>query len=204
MATKARGLLQRRGRPSRAPLPLRPRPDPRADRALPEPRAHRVGPGGAEEHGRLQRDGAPHARASARGRRVLLHRPPPALLALRRATRSPTAPSRSESCSPRFRRAQRGGRTERQLRPIKGEFAGPGAPRGRVTCCGGFAAYAANPASAGLSVSLLDVVDRDHASDRADRGECRGQERVWRLVADDGDPDQERQCDEADSVRRPA
>ena len=60
-----------------------------------------VGPGGAEEHGRLQRHGPPHARARSRtasssptsAAHSAPHRP--------RATRSPTAPSRSGSCSRR-------------------------------------------------------------------------------------------------------
>ena len=55
----------------------------------PEPQAHLLGPGGAEEHGRLQRHGPPHARAPPGRRRVLLHRPPPALLALRGLPGSP-------------------------------------------------------------------------------------------------------------------
>ena len=41
-------------RPSRAPLPVRARADPRADRRVSEPQADRLGPGGAEEHGRLE------------------------------------------------------------------------------------------------------------------------------------------------------
>ncbi len=41
--------------------------------------ADRVGPGGAEEHGCLQRDGPAHARAGPRGRRLQLHRPAAAL-----------------------------------------------------------------------------------------------------------------------------
>ena len=39
----------------------------RADRLLPEPEEGRLGPGGAEEHGRLERHGAPPARAAPDG-----------------------------------------------------------------------------------------------------------------------------------------
>ncbi len=37
---------------------------------VPEPEEDRLGPGGAEEHGRLERDGAPASRAASRGRRA--------------------------------------------------------------------------------------------------------------------------------------
>ena len=40
------------------------------DRLLPEPEEGRLGPGGAEEHGRLERHGPPPARAAPRGRRA--------------------------------------------------------------------------------------------------------------------------------------
>ena len=75
----ARASRERRDRARRAALSVRPRPAPHADRALPEPEADRVGPGGAEEHGRVQRDGPADAGARARGRRLQLHRPAPAL-----------------------------------------------------------------------------------------------------------------------------
>ena len=72
-----------RGRPGRAPLPVREERAPEADRRVPEPEEDRLGPGGAEEHGRLERDGPPAPRAPAGGRRARLRRPPAALQPLR-------------------------------------------------------------------------------------------------------------------------
>ncbi len=64
-----------RGREGRAPLPLRTQRAHGAGRALPEPEAGDLGPGGAEEHGRLQGPLAPHRGRHPRGRRVPLRRP---------------------------------------------------------------------------------------------------------------------------------
>ena len=70
---------------------------------LPEPQAHLLGPGGAEEHGRLQR----HGRADARARCPKASSSPtsaaPSAPRPPRATRSPIAPSRSASSSRRWR-----------------------------------------------------------------------------------------------------
>ena len=71
------GHGQGRDRPRRAPLPVRARPDQRAHRELPQPQADHLGPGRAEEHGRLERDGPPHARARPRGRGASLRRTAP-------------------------------------------------------------------------------------------------------------------------------
>ncbi len=43
-------------------------------------------------------------------------------------------------------------------------------------------------------------LDRDHAAQGADRGERRGEERVGRLMAQDGEPDQDAEGDEAEPV----
>ncbi len=88
-------------RAGRASLSLRPGSAVRADRQLPEPEAARLGPGGAEEHGRLERHvaappGAAPRRASSSPTWAVLSAPAPA-----RATRPRTAASRSGSCSRR-------------------------------------------------------------------------------------------------------
>ena len=57
-------------RPGRAAVSVRAQRARAPDRLLPEPEEGRLGPGGAEEHGRLERDGPPPARAAPRGRRV--------------------------------------------------------------------------------------------------------------------------------------
>ena len=76
---------------------------PRLIAQLPEPEEGRLGPGGAEEHGRLERHGAPPARArcpraSSSATSAARSAPAPA-----RATRPRTAPSRSGSSSPPWR-----------------------------------------------------------------------------------------------------
>jgi hypothetical protein len=73
------GGHERRDHAGRAALSLRPRPDPRADRALPEPEPRQLGPGGAEEHGRVERDVPADAGARPGRRRVHLRRPAAAL-----------------------------------------------------------------------------------------------------------------------------
>ena len=101
-STTSARARESRDRPGRAPLPVRPGADHAADRQLPEPQGDRLGPGGAAEHGRLEGDLAPHARAVPDGVEFrYVGRP-------QRASPSegyppPTAPSRSESCSPRSR-----------------------------------------------------------------------------------------------------
>jgi len=41
----------------------------------------------------------------------------------------------------------------------------------------------------------LDQLDSDHAADRADRGQGRGQQGVGSLMADAGDPDDDAEAD---------
>ena len=102
-ARAPRGRRVGRDRPGRAALPVRPQRDRRAARLLPEPEEGRLGAGGAEEHGRLERDGAAPARVAAGRRRAAATSAAPSARARARATPPHTASSRSGSCSPRSR-----------------------------------------------------------------------------------------------------
>jgi hypothetical protein len=56
------------------------------------------------------------------------------------------------------------------------------------------------PSGLGLTIPALDVLDPDHASDRAGGGQRRGEQPVGRLAAQDRDPDHKAERDEAEAV----
>ena len=118
-ARAARRDATGRDRPGRAALPVRAQRAPEPARDLPEDQEGRLGPGGAEEHGRLERHGPPPTRAAARRRRAPVRRPPAALEPQRGLSRRPPPragahrPHRPRGLALPAREARRGANSRR-------------------------------------------------------------------------------------------